>query len=64
MEVLQFIKRTKMKQKFTVYCITKITEEAEIEAESLEEAISLAEQNPSDYDWSECGELENEYEGE
>ena len=53
-----------MKQKFTVYCITKITEEAEIEAESLEEAIALAEQNPSDYDWSECGELENEYEGE
>ena len=52
-----------MKQTFTVYCITKTTEETEVEAESLQEAIALAEQNPENYNWSESGELENEYEG-
>ena len=53
-----------MKQKFTVYCITKTCEETEIEADSQEEAIRLACENPDAYDWSDCGEIENEYEGE
>ena len=59
MKILQFIKRTKMKKKFTVYCITKTYEEAEVEAESLDEAIKLANDNPDNYEWRECGELEN-----
>jgi hypothetical protein len=47
-----------------VYCTTKSTEVAIINASSEAEALLLAQNNPDEYDWNECGELENDYEVE
>lgn len=49
---------------YTIYAITKITEEARIEASSKEEALSKAVNSPDDYSWFECAEVEVEYEAE
>ena len=48
--------------KYTVICNLTMFESAEIEAESIEEAIRLATENPDDYDWNNCGECQVEYE--
>ena len=47
---------------YTIYAVTKITEETQVEASSEEEAMDKALNNPDDYEWKECGELEVEYE--
>lgn len=47
---------------YTIYAITKITEETQVEASSEEEAMAKVLNNPDDYGWKECGELEVEYE--
>tara|TARA_R100001510_G_scaffold13934_1_gene11119 strand:- start:369 stop:524 length:156 start_codon:yes stop_codon:yes gene_type:complete len=43
-----------MKKKYTVYGIQSIHHEAEIEANSMEEALKLADENHENYDWNEC----------
>lgn len=47
---------------FKVYAMTTTTEEAEVLARTEEEALKLANDNPDDYSWNECGELETTYE--
>lgn len=47
---------------YTIYAITKIIEETQIEASSKKEALRRADSNPEDYTWKECGELEVDYE--
>lgn len=47
---------------YTIYAITKIIEETQIEASSKEKALSKAANSPAEYNWSECGELEVDYE--
>ena len=53
-----------MTKTFLVYCNTTITEKAEVEAETLEEAIKLAEEFPEKYDWYSVGEITNTFEGD
>ena len=48
--------------KFIIYCTTSYDESAEVEAETEQEALALAEQNPGDYDWDACdSDYRNEY---
>lgn len=47
---------------YTIYAITKIIEQTQVEASSKKEALSKVLNSPENYDWNECGELEVEYE--
>jgi len=43
-----------MKKKYIIYGIQSIHHKTEIEANSEEEALKLANQNHGNYDWDEC----------
>ena len=42
------------KNKYTVYGIQSIHHSTEVEANSKEEALKLADENHENYDWKEC----------
>ena len=43
-----------MKKKYVVYGIQSIHHSTEVEANSEEEALKLADENHENYDWDEC----------
>ena len=43
-----------MKKKYVVYGIQSIHHSTEVEANSEEEALKLADENHENYDWKEC----------
>ena len=43
-----------MKKTYTIYGIQSIHHKTEVEANSVEEALKLANENHEKYDWDEC----------
>jgi len=56
--------KNKMTKKYTIYGIQSIHHSTEVEANSLEEALKLADENHENYDWDETDAMDWDYECE